>query len=49
LEQKKFPDNTQLIKEYSPIEETTKANSTWMTNPNIYKAVVPLARATYYL
>lgn len=31
---KEIPDNTQLMKEYNTIEQTSKANGTWMKNPD---------------
>ena len=31
---KEIPKNTQLMKEYNAIEQTAKANGTWMKNPN---------------
>jgi len=31
---KEIPENTQLMKEYNAIEQTTKANGTWMKNPD---------------
>ena len=31
---KEIPENTQLMKEYSAIEQQTKANNTWMKNPD---------------
>jgi len=31
---KEIPDNPQLMKEYDAIEKTTKANNTWMKNPD---------------
>ena len=31
---KEIPDNLQLMKEYSAIEKTTKANGSWMKNPD---------------
>lgn len=31
---KEIPENTELIKEYNAIEQTTKANGTWMKNPD---------------
>ena len=31
---KEIPDNTQLMKEYDTIEQTSKANNTWMKNPD---------------
>jgi len=31
---KEIPDNKALMKEYNAIEETTKANGTWMKNPD---------------
>jgi len=31
---KEIPENTQLMKEYNAIEQTSKANNTWMKNPD---------------
>lgn len=31
---KEIPDNPQLMKEYNAIEQTSKANNTWMKNPD---------------
>jgi hypothetical protein len=31
---KEIPDNTELLKEYNTIEQTTKSNGTWMKNDN---------------
>jgi len=31
---KEIPENTQLMKEYNAIEQQTKANNTWMKNPD---------------
>jgi hypothetical protein len=31
---KEIPSNTQLMKEYNAIEKTSKANNTWMKNPD---------------
>jgi hypothetical protein len=31
---KEIPENTQLINEYNAIEQTSKANGTWMKNPD---------------
>lgn len=31
---KEIPDNPQLMKEYNKIEQVSKANGTWMKNPN---------------
>ena len=31
---KEIPDNPQLMKEYNTIEQTSKANGTWMKNPD---------------
>jgi len=31
---KEIPDNPKLIKEYNTIEQTSKANNTWMKNPD---------------
>ena len=31
---KEIPDNIQLMKEYDTIEQTSKANNTWMKNPD---------------
>jgi hypothetical protein len=31
---KEIPENSQLIKEYNAIEQTSKANNTWMKNPD---------------
>ena len=31
---KEIPENTQLMKEYNAIEQTTKANGSWMKNPD---------------
>lgn len=31
---KEIPENSQLIKEYNTIEQTSKANGSWMKNPN---------------
>jgi hypothetical protein len=31
---KEIPENTELMKEYNAIEQTSKANNTWMKNPD---------------
>lgn len=31
---KEIPENTQLMKEYNTIEQTSKANGSWMKNPD---------------